>query len=114
MLKTYTELKGRVLEINPNVPFSPTKYYISIKRRKNHAYIITRKKKMRLIVMRPEEEIGKCISKYEVISLSPNVKKYWNGEWRDGEKNGQATLTFADGRVKKGILENNKFIYAKK
>ena len=63
--------------------------------------------------MRPEEEIWKCISKYEVISLSPNVKKYWNGKWRDGEKNGHGTLTFADGRVKKGIWENNKFLYAK-
>ena len=69
---------------------------------------------MRLIVMRPEEEIGKYISKYQVILLSPNVKKYWNGEWRDGEKNGQATLTFADGSVKKEIWENNKFLYAKK
>ena len=68
---------------------------------------------MRLIVMSPEEEVVTCISKYEVIALSRNVKN--TGTVNGGAaKNGHDTLTFADGRVKKGIWENNKFLYAKK
>jgi hypothetical protein len=36
------------------------------------------------------------------------------GEYRDGKRNGQGTYTSAHGRVKGGIWENNKFLYAKK
>jgi len=83
VLEIYTELKSRVLNINPDLIFNPTKYYISIKGRKNYAFIIIRKKKMRLVAMRPEDEIRKCISKYEVKSFPPSVKKFWNGECAD-------------------------------
>ena len=36
------------------------------------------------------------------------------GEWKDDNKHGQGTFTFADGRVEEGIFENGKFKYAKK
>jgi len=41
----------------------------------------------------------------------------WNqyvGEFRDGNMHGRGTYTYADGRVKEGIWENNEFKYAKK
>ena len=76
----YTELKNQILAINPNLIFNPTKYYISIKGRINFAFIKIRKKSIRLVVMRPEDEIRKHISKYEVKSNLPSVKRFWNGE----------------------------------
>ena len=76
----YTELKNQILAINPNLIFNPTKYYISIKGRINYAFIKIRKKSIRLVVMRPEDEIRKHISKYEVKSNLPSVKRFWNGE----------------------------------
>ena len=36
------------------------------------------------------------------------------GEWKDGNKHGQGTVTYADGRVKEGIWEYGEFKYAKK
>ena len=36
------------------------------------------------------------------------------GEFRDGIAHGKGTLTFVDGRVKEGIWENGRFLYAKK
>ena len=36
------------------------------------------------------------------------------GEFKDGKYNGQGTYTFANGTVKEGIWENNKFQYARK
>ena len=39
--------------------------------------------------------------------------KYF-GEFRDGIAHGKGTLTLADGRVKAGIWENGRFLYAKK
>ena len=76
----YTELKNQILAINPNLIFNPTKYYISIKGRINFAFIKIRKKSIRLVVMRPEDEIRKNISKYEVKTFVPGVKRFWGGE----------------------------------
>ena len=36
------------------------------------------------------------------------------GEWKDHKRHGQGTFTYDDGRVKEGMWENNKFLYAKK
>ena len=36
------------------------------------------------------------------------------GEWKDGTRHGKGTFTFDDGRMKRGIWESNKFLYAKK
>ena len=39
----------------------------------------------------------------------PNGEKYV-GEWKDGNMHGRGTMTYADGRVEKGIWQNNKLI----
>ena len=36
------------------------------------------------------------------------------GEFKEGQYHGQGTYTYADGRVEKGISENNEFPYAQK
>tara|TARA_B100000315_G_scaffold155101_1_gene143582 strand:- start:62 stop:1063 length:1002 start_codon:yes stop_codon:yes gene_type:complete len=80
ILKTYNKLKEEVLKLNPNLIFNPTKSYISIKGPATLAYMKFTKSKMRLIPLRPEEEIRECISKYEIKSFPDSVKKFWNGE----------------------------------
>ena len=44
-----------------------------------------------------------CIGTYPYASGGGYV-----GEWKNGQGHGQGTLTFADGRVQKGIWENDK------
>jgi len=80
ILKIYTELKDKVLDINPNLIFNSTKSYISIRGRVNHTFIQFTKKRMRLVVMRPEDEIRECISSYEIKTFPPSVKRFWNGD----------------------------------
>jgi hypothetical protein len=36
--------------------------------------------------------------------------KEYVGEWKNGNKHGQGTYTYADGRVEKGQWENDKFL----
>jgi hypothetical protein len=50
----YEKLKSSVLAINDQIVFNPTKYYISLKREKNVAYVKANKKNIRVVVMRPE------------------------------------------------------------
>ena len=80
ILDLYSELKNRVLKINPTLVFNPTKAYISIKIRRNLAFIRFRKSGISLIPMRQEEIIRQSITKYSVKSLPPSVQKFWNGE----------------------------------
>lgn len=45
---------------------------------------------------------------------------YWNdgsvykGEWKNGSQEGEGILYMADGRMKEGIFQNNRFIERKK
>ena len=80
MVAIYRQLKEKVLTINPNIIFNPTKSYISIKGVKNYAYIHIFKKRIRLNALLPEKKIRELVSKYTVRSLSVGVQKFWNGE----------------------------------
>ena len=77
----YEKLKERVLEINAELIFNPTKYYISMRENKNCAFIRFSKKRMWLTPLRPEEEIKECVAeKYEVRSLSVNTQRAFGGK----------------------------------
>lgn len=66
----YMELKKLALDIDSALVFNPKKYYISIKKLKNIAFINFRKKKIRFIPMLPEEKIRSIIHNYPVAPLS--------------------------------------------
>ena len=75
----YTRIKNIAFSVDKTLVFNPQKYYISIKANKNIAFIQIRKKKVRFIVMMPEEEIRRCIKRYPVASLSAPVQVFYNG-----------------------------------
>jgi hypothetical protein len=67
------------LSIDDKLIFNPQKYYISIKGPKNIAFIKFRSKKIRFIVMMPEERIKSLIKYYTVATLSQGVQDFYNG-----------------------------------
>ncbi len=75
----YNRIKIIAFNVDKTLVFNPQKYYISIKANKNIAFIIIRNKKVRFIVMMPEEEIRRCIKRYPVASLSAPVQGFYNG-----------------------------------
>jgi len=45
--------------------------------------------------------------------VGTSIDSYGNqyiGEWKDGRKDGQGTLTWSDGKIQKGIWENGKYL----
>ena len=54
---------------------------------------------------------GDCDNGYGTYTFA-NGDKYI-GEYKDGEIHGQGTLTYADGRVEKGIWENGQLVKLK-
>jgi hypothetical protein len=77
--KIYERIKEIALETNDKLIFNPQKYYISIRKNKNVAYLIIGKKKVRFIAMLPEKEIRAIAKHYSVASLSQGVQDFYNG-----------------------------------
>ena len=76
--KIYAVIKDRVLASNPSFIFNPQKHYISIRGKKNIAFIYLRKAKVRLIPMMPEEEIRQELKHHNVKTLSESVQRFYN------------------------------------
>ncbi|MFA7566605.1 MAG: DUF5655 domain-containing protein [Alkalispirochaeta sp.] len=72
-------IKQTVLATDSSVIFNPQKYYISIKSSKNVAFFKIRKKKIRLVIMLPEEIVRAEIRHHSVQALSESVQVFYNG-----------------------------------
>jgi hypothetical protein len=76
---TYEKIKQIALGIDGNLIFNPQKYYISIKAPKNIAFMIIRNRKIRFILMMPEERIRGIAMYYTVGPLSKGIQDFYNG-----------------------------------
>lgn len=75
----YNNLKINILQLNPNIIFNSKKFYISIRREKNIAFFILRKKKITLIVPQSDVDIRKDIIHHPIKILTASVQKFWFG-----------------------------------
>jgi predicted transport protein len=78
-INIFKNIKKELLHTFPSLVFNPQKFYISIRNNRNIAFFKIQKKKINLVVMNPEEETRKVISKHTIKSLTPGVQKFWNG-----------------------------------
>ncbi len=77
--QVYLNIKQQLFKLNKDLIFNPQHYYLSIKAKKNIAFFIFRKKKIRLVVMHPEEEVRKKIKHNKIRHLSDGVQNFYNG-----------------------------------
>lgn len=77
--EVYSHLRSVMEATDDSFVFNTQKYYVSIKGKKNVAFIKVRKKKLRIVVMLPEDQIREVIGKHEVKSLSQSVQNFYNG-----------------------------------
>ena len=78
-LAVYKELKAKLLEKISSLEFNAQRYYISLRKERNFAFLKIQKKKIGIVVMLNEEKIREKINKYEVSSLSEGVQNFYNG-----------------------------------
>ena len=74
----YSYIKGESLSTDESLIFNPQKYYISIKQKKNLAYLKIRKKKIRLIPLMREDAIAELVKHYKITHLSEGVQAFYN------------------------------------
>ena len=78
-LATYKELKTKLVEKIQLLNFNPQRYYISLRLKRNFAFLKIRKKKIGIIAMLEENKIREKISKHKVTTLSEGVQNFYNG-----------------------------------
>ncbi len=74
----YNELKTKLLEKIPKLNFNSQRYYISLRKKRNFAFLKIRKNKIGIIIMYEEAKIREKIKKHEITSLAESVQKFYN------------------------------------
>jgi len=64
-------------ELDPAIKVNPQKYYISLRRKKNFAYIQLRRKKIHIIFMLPYETGETLVKKHKLRQLSEGIQKFY-------------------------------------
>jgi predicted transport protein len=76
----YGEIKTALLETDSSIEFNPKKHYISVRKNKNLAFVILRKKNVDIVIMNPENDTRNKIKYHHVKTLPASVQKFWNGD----------------------------------
>ena len=79
IISVYEKIIGTMMKLDPNIQTNPQKYYISLRKNKNFAYLKIKKKKMHIVVMVPYEAGNTIIKKHKLRQLTAGVQKYYNG-----------------------------------
>jgi len=75
----YEKIKTHITGFDSSIRINPQKYYISLRKSRNFAYLEIRKKKMHIIVMLPYEVGKELVKKHKLTQLSPGIQKFYNG-----------------------------------
>lgn len=76
----YLAIKSRLQNKDASINFNPQKYYISIRIKKNAAYMELRKKKIGIVILLSENVIEKNIKHYTITKLSLGVQQFYGQE----------------------------------
>ena len=79
IVSVYESIKNEMLRIDPAIKINPQKYYISLRKNRNFAYMQLRKKKMHIVIMLPYETGNNLIKRHKITQLSEGIQKFYNG-----------------------------------
>ncbi len=79
VISAYETIKKELLGFDQGVKVNPQKYYISLRKTRNFAFIKIRKKKLRVVIMLPLDTGKEVIKAHELIPLPQAVQNWYNG-----------------------------------
>lgn len=62
-----------------DLKYNPLRYYISLRKKRNFAFLYLRKKKMTIVAMMDKIKMEERIKHHQISSLSESVQKFYNG-----------------------------------
>jgi predicted transport protein len=77
IISIYEQIKNAILSFDSKIKVNPQKYYISLRKTKNFAYIMLTKSKMHIVLMLPYETGKGLIKKHKISMLSPGIQAWY-------------------------------------
>lgn len=77
--KIYEKLKEELIGQIPNLTFNPQRYYISLRKKRNFAFIKIKRKKISIVAMFEENDIRQRMKNHTVETLAAGVQRFYNG-----------------------------------
>ena len=75
----YSTLKNSLTEQIRELKYNPQRHYISLRKKRNFAYLQVRKKKITIVLMLEPSKIEEQIEHHKIVNLSDSVQKFYNG-----------------------------------
>lgn len=75
--KIYLEIKNRMWKLNEKMIFNPQKYYISIREKRNFAYLSIKKKKIKIAIMLPFEIGTDLIKFHRLRKFTEGIQRFY-------------------------------------
>ena len=75
----YQKMKEELILKIPDLKINPQRYYISLRKKRNFAFIKIRKKKVAIVAMAAPEQIKASVPNYNITDLSDSVQNFYNG-----------------------------------
>lgn len=79
IINIYNKVVEYTKSLDKNVLINPQKYYISLKSKRNFAFIRIKNSKLKIVIMLPYEKYVNNIKSHEIRQLSKGVQKFYNG-----------------------------------
>ncbi|MCE5347517.1 MAG: DUF5655 domain-containing protein [Bacteroidales bacterium] len=77
--EVYSIIQKSLFEQIKDIKYNPQRYYISLRNKRNFAFLDIRKKKLRIVAMLEQNKIEERIAHHLVGSLAESVQKFYNG-----------------------------------
>jgi predicted transport protein len=75
----YSILKNALTEQIKDLKYNPQRYYISLRKKRNFAFLQVRKKKITVVALLEPSKIEDRIKHHKIVQLSDSVQKFYNG-----------------------------------
>lgn len=77
IVSIYEKIKTAMLRLDSNIKINPQKYYISLRKKRNFAYIEFSRKKLRFVIMLPYVTGSNLIKEHKITEPSQSIQDWY-------------------------------------
>lgn len=78
VIAIFETIKRAMIDLDKSIKLNPQKYYISLRKNRNFAYLDFKRKKIKIAVMLPLEVGKKVIKNYKLREFTEGIKRFYN------------------------------------
>jgi len=79
VIQTYNKIKKAMIKLDSEIRTNPQRYYISLRKKRNFAFIKIKKKKMHIVIMLSYRKGKQLIKNHKLTQLNEGVQDFYNG-----------------------------------